>query len=365
MSAALHRKLPVVAVLVVATLVEGCGDAVQPIKVKFSGDPRYDNQLTCAGCMTAFPPTVRLVDQNGKGQPGIEVLFTTTAGDGFLNGQDAYVATTDDDGVAIAGDWVLGNGDGPKQVSVSLNGTSVELTTVNAVAGGCAENVLPFGGSKTSTLNVHSFYDGYGTFMDCYAITVPPGPTQTFSLTAVESAGLTYGYGMTGWFLGTGLPSHFAVPPGQWGVYWYLGKQDTTQTTSYTLSVNTNPNLSGVCFVGSDRNIVVSHILDTNCTYSSTAPGEFTTARSYRAYRMYDCNAGGVTFRLSSSAYAPRIEVYKTYGGGFIAAANGTTSVPAVLNVNPCDDVFVYATHTVPTAGTAAKSGNYTFTIDP
>lgn len=99
------------------------GAAVSLTKV--STDP----QTTTINTAVSSPPSVKVVDQYGNGVPGQTVTFAVTSGGGAVTGA---VRTTDSNGIATAGSWILG----PVAGSNALTATRTGLTTVTFAATG-------------------------------------------------------------------------------------------------------------------------------------------------------------------------------------------------------------------------------------
>ncbi|MGQ0703638.1 MAG: leishmanolysin-related zinc metalloendopeptidase [Gemmatimonadales bacterium] len=78
-----------------------------------------DNQSAPAGTAVPVPPAVLLRDTYGNPVPGVGVLFTVTGGGGSLTGA---AATTDANGIAAVGSWILGPVPGANSVSAATGG---------------------------------------------------------------------------------------------------------------------------------------------------------------------------------------------------------------------------------------------------
>lgn len=117
-----------------ATASAGIAAFVQPV----SGM----DQEAAAGTPVPHPPAVRVTDEGGFPIEMASVTFSVVSGNGTLTGA---TATTDQDGIAVAGSWVLGTLAGPNTLSVSVQqlpsvsfsamGHPGPATIVSAVAG--------------------------------------------------------------------------------------------------------------------------------------------------------------------------------------------------------------------------------------
>ncbi|MFL5613050.1 MAG: Ig-like domain-containing protein [Gemmatimonadaceae bacterium] len=78
-----------------------------------------DNQAAMAATQVPVPPTVIVRDGFGMPMVGLSVTFTVTGGDGVLT---SPVTTTDVNGGASAGSWILGSVANPNAVTATVSG---------------------------------------------------------------------------------------------------------------------------------------------------------------------------------------------------------------------------------------------------
>jgi adhesin/invasin len=122
-----------------------------------------DGVSLAAGSAVTPPPSVRVVDANGNGVPGVAVTFAATAGGGAVTGESQ---TTDATGIAAVGSWTLGTTAGGNTLGVtagSLNAAfSVTGTVGPASAAGTqittANAALTSGSITTVTVQVKDQY---------------------------------------------------------------------------------------------------------------------------------------------------------------------------------------------------------------
>jgi hypothetical protein len=96
-----------------------------------------DNQSATVGTAVSIAPSVTIKDADGKGIAGIAVTFALATGAGTLTGA---TATTDANGVATVGSWVLGTTAGVNTLTAAaVNVPGSPLTfSATAVAGAAA-----------------------------------------------------------------------------------------------------------------------------------------------------------------------------------------------------------------------------------
>jgi hypothetical protein len=90
-----------------------------------------DNQTATVGTAVAIPPKISILDADGRGIAGILVTFTLATGGGTLTGA---TATTDADGVATAGSWILGTVAGINTLTARAAKVPGSPVTLNAIA---------------------------------------------------------------------------------------------------------------------------------------------------------------------------------------------------------------------------------------
>ncbi len=89
-----------------------------------------DGVSLAAGSAVTPLPSVRVVDANGNGVPGIAVTFAVTAGGGAVTGE---TATTDATGAAVVGSWTLGTAVGANTLGVTAGSLSATFTVTGTV----------------------------------------------------------------------------------------------------------------------------------------------------------------------------------------------------------------------------------------
>jgi hypothetical protein len=92
-----------------------------------------EGQSATVNTAVAIPPSVLVSDGFGNGVPGVSVTFAATVGGGGVTGSPA---TTDANGEARIGSWVLGPTPGPNELTATVAGVgsvTVQATGVAAV----------------------------------------------------------------------------------------------------------------------------------------------------------------------------------------------------------------------------------------
>lgn len=138
------------------------------------------NQTANAGTLVATPPMVEARDSTGNPMPGVSVTFTVTAGGGSVLGG---TQTTDAQGRATVGGWILGTAPGPNTlnaavfgnppVAFSATGVAAVPTAISVVSGN-AQTV--FRGNLVPTSPKVRVVDGGGRPVANTVVTFTPGP---------------------------------------------------------------------------------------------------------------------------------------------------------------------------------------------
>lgn len=84
------------------------------------------------GTLVGSPPAVRVVDDQGRGLSNVAVTFAVTSGGGIVTGA---AATTNADGVAAAGSWILGPVAGPNTLTATVGNLPPATFTATGTAG--------------------------------------------------------------------------------------------------------------------------------------------------------------------------------------------------------------------------------------
>jgi hypothetical protein len=108
----------------------GCGGDTHP-RVPTTFTKVSDNQTAVVGKAVAIPPTVAILDANGNGIAGIEVTFALASGGGTLTGS---TATTNAEGRAAAGSWIMGTTSGFNTLTAAAVNVPGSPVTFNAIA---------------------------------------------------------------------------------------------------------------------------------------------------------------------------------------------------------------------------------------
>ena len=163
-------------------------------------------------------PAVRITDPAGVPVPGVTVTFAVTGGGGSISGASA---TTNADGVATLGSWILGPSPGENAVSASaLSLTSVTFTATAVAPTPVAISIVA-GQNQTSAAGAPVPVPPSVKVTDDQGRGVP-GIAVTFSITS-GGGSITGGNAVTNssgiatvgsWILGVGSNSLSAASPG-------------------------------------------------------------------------------------------------------------------------------------------------------
>ena len=92
-------------------------------------------------------PSVRVTDANGNPVAGVGVTFAVTSGGGTLSGG---TQTTNAQGIATAGGWVVGSTAGANQVTATATGLTPVTFTAIGVAGAATQMTIRAGNNQTA-----------------------------------------------------------------------------------------------------------------------------------------------------------------------------------------------------------------------
>lgn len=103
-----------------------------------------DSQTTALGTAVKTPPSVRVTSKAGSPVPGVTVTFTPTAGGGSVTGG---AQTTDANGIATVGSWVLGGASAAQTLTATLstiaaNFHATSTTTLTLVGAGTGNGTV-------------------------------------------------------------------------------------------------------------------------------------------------------------------------------------------------------------------------------
>lgn len=122
-----NRLAPLTLVLLLA-----CSDNAGPTRAPAAMEAAAPvEQSGTVGRPVASSPTVRVTDAEGEGLAGVTVLFTVSAGGGSVS---VASAETNREGLATAGEWVLGTAVMENRVTARVTGLAPMIFTAAAVA---------------------------------------------------------------------------------------------------------------------------------------------------------------------------------------------------------------------------------------
>lgn len=291
-----------------------------------------DNQTAGVGTTVATPPSVRVVDGNGKAFPGAVVTFAVATGGGTISGSSA---TTGADGVATIGSWTLGTTSGAQTLSASISANGVTgnpaTFTVIATAGApqtltkqAGDNAAGTAGVATTTAPAVKIVDQFGN--------AASGFTVTF---AVASGGGT----ITSAAPVTGADGVAAL--GSWVLGSVVGANTLTATITAS-GVTGNPATFGATAGAGAPRTMTKQAGDNGSAAVSTALG---TAPSVKLVDQFNNPVAGitVTFAVASgggtatgttmATGADGIAKVGTWTLGTIAGANTLTATIANIGV--------------------------------
>ena len=112
-------------------LVAGCGKTEPPPPVipAVVGAVQGQNQNGLVNTAVAAAPAVSVRGSDGRAAAGVPVTFTVLTGGGTVTGASA---TTNSQGVAIVGSWILGSSTGTNTMRAVVEGVDSVTFTANA-----------------------------------------------------------------------------------------------------------------------------------------------------------------------------------------------------------------------------------------
>ena len=131
-----------------------------------------------------IPPSVRVIDQRGGWMRDVAVTFAVASGGGTVTGESA---TTNSEGVATVGGWVLGALPGANTLTASAAGLpSVTFTATGTINAAPCPGVVPPHVLGTTTSGSLSPLDcmSDGVFIDFYSLTLSGEDAYLFRLSA-------------------------------------------------------------------------------------------------------------------------------------------------------------------------------------
>lgn len=175
----------------------------------FSGN----GQTGVVGASVAVKPSVRVMDVEGFPVPGIQVVFTVTGGNGSATGA---TTTTDANGTATVGDWMLGSVVGANTLTASFTsaGGSPLQFTATGIPGPPASMILDRGDNQRVVVGRGVQESIRFRVLDAFGNGVP---SATVNFTASEGSTLAHSNATTladgyvlvpGWTVGPSLGAH-------------------------------------------------------------------------------------------------------------------------------------------------------------
>lgn len=133
--------------LLSAVVLASCGDD-PPSAASVAANSAITQSAT-VGSAVAEKPSVKVLDSKGNPFPNFPVTFSVASGGGTLT---QATATTNAEGIATAGNWLLGVVAGPNTVMASAEGLSGSPVTFAATgtAGAIAQVVIAAGNNQTA-----------------------------------------------------------------------------------------------------------------------------------------------------------------------------------------------------------------------
>jgi uncharacterized protein YjdB len=193
--------------------------AVAPVASNIAGFAG-NNQTARPGFAVGVAPSVIVTDPAGIPVPGVAVTFAVTAGGGTITGE---AATTNADGIAWVGSWVLGPSLGTNTLTATASGLTGSPVVFNATGAALPPTAMSINGGDNQTALAGQPVPVRPSVKvtDAEGLGVP-GITVTFSLrsgdgTISGATPVTDGSGVAtigSWVLGIGGNSLFATVNG-------------------------------------------------------------------------------------------------------------------------------------------------------
>lgn len=278
-----------------ATGIGGAADSMYVV----SGDAQTDT----VGATLATPYTVRVVDTNENGVPGLPVTWTVTGGGGSVTGQTA----TDGSGFATA-THVFGTTAGPQTMTAALGGVSGSPLTFTSTAtpGAAFAASVNAGDGQSATVDTEVAVDPSVLVEDRFGNGVS-GVNVAFAVTDGNSS-ITGGAQVT--------DASGVATVGSWQL------QQTAGTNNNTLSA-TPTGLAAVNFTASGTPDVPAQLfIDAGDGQSAVAGSAVAAAPRVEVLDQFDNPTPGVTVTFSVAG-----------GGGSLTGATPTTNASGLASV--------------------------------
>ena len=107
-----------------------------------------DAQTAEVGTAVATAPSLQIVDANGRGVPGLAVVFSVTSGGGSVQTANAQ---TDKEGIASSGSWTLGTLAGLQSITATASGVPGSPVQFSAMARAGATTALTKVGNEPTS----------------------------------------------------------------------------------------------------------------------------------------------------------------------------------------------------------------------
>lgn len=320
-----------------------------------------NSQTGRAGTVAPQIVAARVTDSFNNGKSGVAVTFAVTQGGGSIIG--ASTATTDFQGIAQITAWILGPAAGANVITASVAGVGSTTFTATATPNVCIEGTHVVGGSNAGSLSASDCVLVDGTPIDLYRmqVTVPSSIEFREASTAFDAymyltdgAGFNFAEGDDD-ETSSNARMKILMPPGTYRVG--ASSFFSDETGGYTITSSVVSESEERCsLVFLIPGIVTSqNISSTDCV--SQDNGTLHADVFAIAFRP----GMSVTFRMSSSAVAPYLELYSPQGDPIASSDNvNSTASSAVIRFGATTGGYYFI---IARTAVGNQSGAYDFSV--
>ena len=328
------------AIVLAAVAFGGCGDSTSPSRAPAAVAAETTPPAAATAGVPVTGPAVRVTDAGGGAVAGVDVSFDVTAGNGTVQ---YSTARTDENGVASAGAWQIGE-PGTNTVTATVEGLAPVSFSTTADIGGASVMLKPSGDNQLGHPSAALPNPLTVKIVNAGGIGIP-GQTVTFTVTSgggsiagASTVTDAFGFASSGtWTLG---PS--------FGIHKVVAQSGSLQAT-FTAIADPCDDRTALAVGGSATGTLAFD--PARCAKNGAAADRYSVATP----------AGAVQIDLTSAAFDALLNVWDASGSTLYAsndnAASGTTNSGLRL-------ITAATTKTVDaTSAAAGKTGSYTLTV--
>ena len=302
---------------------------------------------------------VRVTDTYSNGKSGTLVTFSVTGGGGSINGSST--STTDVDGYAVFGGWILGPNPGPNTLTASASGVGSVTLTALAVANECNLNAVhTIGATNNGDLAISDCVLDSGELIDYYGVEINAPSSIEFRQSSSAFDAYLFVTATDGVALAeddddADSPNprmKILMPPGSYRVG--ASSFAVGRTGSYTISSSTIAESEENC-----EDVFIVNGITTNQAVANTDCVSSVNNTLHADLYAIKLRAGtAIRFRMTSAAVDSYLELYRL-STGLVATndnVNASTKDAEIVYTPPTDEYFFIVARTAVGSQTGAYS---------